>query len=179
MMTNWHVFNEPSWADNLEVVFGYERDIKGNQLLGKKYVLNPSSFFHSNQHLDYAVVLVTGEPGREWGYLDPTGHFRLKEMDRVNIIQHPNLNPKQIAIRENEVKKLTDEVFLHLADTDEGSSGSPALNDRWELVGLHHGWEYLKKYVPEAPEEFKLNEAIRIDVIWLDLEPKLREKGLM
>jgi len=56
----------------------------------------------------------------------------------VNIIQHPNGEPKQLAIRNNQVVDEL-ELFLHYrTDTDPGSSGSPVFNDQWEVVALHH-----------------------------------------
>ena len=59
----------------------------------------------------------------------------------VSIIQHPKGDPKQVALRKNEVIKLPDDEdrFLHYqTDTNPGSSGSPVFNDSWEVVALHH-----------------------------------------
>ncbi|MFN9660527.1 MAG: lipase family protein, partial [Cyanobacteriota bacterium] len=58
--------------------------------------------------------------------------------ETVNIIQHPNCEPKQMAIRHNQVVDAL-ELFLHYqTDTDPGSSGAPVFNDQWEVVALHH-----------------------------------------
>jgi endonuclease G, mitochondrial len=57
----------------------------------------------------------------------------------VNIIQHPNGEPKQLALRENKVTGLPENRFLHYrTDTAAGSSGSPVFNDQWDLIALHH-----------------------------------------
>src|SRR5262249_16458385 len=56
----------------------------------------------------------------------------------VNIIQHPQGRPKQVALRDNQVIDLLDDFLHYRADTEPGSSGAPVFNDFWELVGLHH-----------------------------------------
>jgi endonuclease G len=68
--------------------------------------------------------------------------------DMINVIQHPLGREKEIVIRNNQVLDLRtgngsgDEAmgpFIHYeADTEKGSSGSPVLNDQWEVVALHH-----------------------------------------
>ena len=56
----------------------------------------------------------------------------------LNIIQHPNGEPKQLALRANDLVDILD-IFLHYqTDTAPGSSGSPVFNDQWEVVALHH-----------------------------------------
>jgi endonuclease G len=56
----------------------------------------------------------------------------------VNIIQHPQGRPKQVALRDNQVIDLLEDFLHYRADTEPGSSGAPVFNDFWELVGLHH-----------------------------------------
>ena len=61
--------------------------------------------------------------------------------DPVNIVQHPKGELKQIAIRNNTLLDLPEDSgldkFAHYeTDTEQGSSGSPVLNDQWEV--LHH-----------------------------------------
>ena len=63
---------------------------------------------------------------------------KILEGEAINIIQHPAGRPKEIAFRNNRLVKLVDDdVMTYSTDTDRGSSGSPVLNDQWELVGLH------------------------------------------
>src|SRR6185369_4011734 len=56
----------------------------------------------------------------------------------MNIIQHPNGEPKQLALRENKLVDVLDRFVHYETDTAPGSSGSPVFNDQWECVGLHH-----------------------------------------
>src|SRR5207248_1603539 len=56
----------------------------------------------------------------------------------VNIIQHPNGGSMEVSLRFNQVVALEDKRIHYLADTEEGSSGSPVFDDSWRLVALHH-----------------------------------------
>ncbi|MFE8005330.1 trypsin-like serine peptidase [Streptomyces sp. NPDC057418] len=95
----------------------------------------------------------------------------------VNIIQHPRGEPKQLALRENQVIDMLDEFVHYACDTREGSSGSAIFNDQWEVAALHHS--AIPKtdtegrplsvdgtvWTPEAGEDqlaWKANEGVRI-----------------
>jgi endonuclease G, mitochondrial len=68
--------------------------------------------------------------------IEEEGKVVVKEA--VSIIQHPNGEPKQLAIRENRVVDILPDFVHYQTDTAPGSSGSPVLNDQWEVVALHH-----------------------------------------
>ena len=147
LMTNNHVLPTEDAADAASVRFGYQEqesgDISGVQQVG----LDPARFFVTSPEelLDYTVVAVRplpdghGAPGDELGTIPLIGRTgKILEGEPVNIIQHPEGRPKEIAFRNNQLVKLVDDdVMTYSTDTDHGSSGSPVLNDQWELVGLH------------------------------------------
>ena len=56
----------------------------------------------------------------------------------VNIVQHPNGEPKQLALRENQLVDVLENFLHYQTDTAPGSSGSPVFSDEWEVVALHH-----------------------------------------
>lgn len=56
----------------------------------------------------------------------------------VNIIQHPNGGAMEVSLRFNQVVAVREQRIYYLADTEEGSSGSPVFDDSWRLVALHH-----------------------------------------
>jgi endonuclease G len=58
--------------------------------------------------------------------------------ESLNIIQHPNGEPKQLALRENKLLDVLPQFLHYHTDTAPGSSGSPVFNDQWEVVALHH-----------------------------------------
>ena len=79
--------------------------------------------------------------------------------DFITIVQHPEGQKKQVALRDNRVVDVFDEFLHYEADTQPGSSGSPVFNDQWELVALHHA----SVPAPDHPELGKfVNEGIRV-----------------
>jgi V8-like Glu-specific endopeptidase len=140
LMTNNHVLKTAADAQRSCVQFNYEERPDGS-VRPRRFRLAPDELFITSAPLDYTVVAVSGskEPGATQGVLPligATGKALLGEW--LNIVQHPEGQTKRIAIRQN---RLSDELpkFLHYeADTNPGSSGSPVLNDQWEVVALHH-----------------------------------------
>lgn len=144
LLTNNHVLHSPTEAERSYVEFDYQAGLDGLPLQPVAFALAPAQLFVTDAELDFSVVAV--EPQSAGGNaLERFGFLRLIEQEGkvvlgelVNVIQHPNGEPKQLALRENEVVDLL-ELFLHYeTDTSPGSSGSPVLNDQWEVVALHH-----------------------------------------
>ncbi len=55
----------------------------------------------------------------------------------VNIIQHPGGDVKKAGLRNNLVLQTTDDEIHYFTDTRSGSSGSPVMDDAWQVIGLH------------------------------------------
>jgi endonuclease G len=147
LLTNHHVLPDTVAAASSAVEFGFEVDPDGRDRVGVAFLLRPDVLFltdPADDGLDFTLVAVapTGERGAD---LEPFGWNRAMEGDDpvlvrqyVNIIQHPQGRPKQVALRDNQVIDLLDDFLHYRADTEPGSSGAPVFNDYWELVGLHH-----------------------------------------
>jgi len=168
LLTNWHVFQTLKDTQDAKLRFNYQTDLFGNFLSAEEYELDGNSLFKSNEELDYAVVRVKGEAGLKWGYL------KIKALDiqleqKVNVIQHPAGGPKQIAMNDNEIKYVDDKVAQYITDTLPGSSGSPAFNDDWQIVALHHSGGNIPE--PSTNSIHFRNEGIRIGAILADLPP--------
>jgi endonuclease I len=126
------------------VEFNLQAGLDGAPLVPVVFPLDPQSFFATDAGLDFSVVAVKDDgdqPVRleefRWLPLDGSqGKVIVGEF--VNIIQHPDGEPKQLALRENQVVDLLDRFVHYLTDTARGSSGSPVCNDQWEVVALHH-----------------------------------------
>jgi endonuclease G, mitochondrial len=144
LMTNNHVLETISGSRSSAIEFNYQSDLDGKMRSSQTYELDPDTFFITDADLDYTIVAVKDgthdrQPLSSFGWnrlIEEQGKVILGEY--VNIIQHPSGEPKQLALRENQVVDLLDNFLHYLTDTAPGSSGAPVFNDQWEVVALHH-----------------------------------------
>ncbi|OXM71761.1 MULTISPECIES: DNA/RNA non-specific endonuclease [Amycolatopsis] len=141
LLTNHHVLGDAATAACSVVEFDYQDGPDGLPLPVKLFALDPRRFFAADQGLDFALVAVRAAVAA----LAPFGFNRLVEAegkaiigDYVTIVQHPNGERKQIALRENRIVDVLERFLHYETDTEPGSSGSPVFNDQWEVVALHH-----------------------------------------
>lgn len=146
MMTNNHVLGSRLDASQSELIFDFQLDRHGAPMATRRFALLPDEFFATNVELDFTLVAVS-EVAKDGGKLSAYGWNKLYgeegkavKDDPVNIIQHPLGQPKQLVLRSNRVVALPDNTpYIHYeTDTEPGSSGSPAYNDQWEVIALHH-----------------------------------------
>lgn len=199
LLTNQHVLESQDDLGRTIARFDCKRDPNGVELRGREYRLQTDFYYTSEAaKLDYALVRLQKQPlehlalngeGGDWSYLEmllkgkhrgylilSAGHsFRAK--DRVNIIQHPGGQPVKVVLTQNYVITATNAHSTrvqYVADTMDGSSGSPVFNQNWEVVALHHSG---KPYPPDSPREtlkkalerhFRANEGIPIQAILED-----------
>lgn len=156
LLTNEHVLPDADFAAECGVEMDYEANRFGPPRLPNLFRLAPERLFLADRDLDFALVAVEprgsrGTPIAGYGWLPlhrRLGKIAVTPNDYINIVQHPLGRAKEIVLRENRVLDLrtgneagADAIgaFLHYeADTEKGSSGSPVLNDQWEVVALHH-----------------------------------------
>ena len=146
LITNNHVLHSATEALHSDVEFNYQIGIDGLPVESRVFPLNPAAFFLTDRHLDYSLVAVGAVEEEEeeeelsqfgWSILtQEEGTIILGEW--LNIVQHPSGEPKQLALRENDLVDVLDDFLHYRTDTAPGSSGSPVFNDQWELVALHH-----------------------------------------
>jgi endonuclease G, mitochondrial len=190
LLTNNHVLSSVQEAVLAWAEFNYQSSTNGQMLQSFAYELDPMTFFITNESLDYSLVAVKersdSPPLSNFGWnslIEEQGKVILGEY--VNIIQHPEGEPKQVALRENQLVDLFDDFLHYRTDTAAGSSGSPVFNDQWEVVGLHHsGVPKMDAqgnvltidgsvWTPEMEENriaWVANEAIRISRIVEDIK---------
>ncbi len=201
LMTNHHVLETSRVARHSTVEFDFQRGADGRPLTVQSFSLDPETFFHAREELDYAIVAV--EPTNSDDV--PIGNYSFLELDPrlgkitlnepLNIVQHPLGEIKQVVLRENRLLDLPEDpdfVAHYEGDTEPGSSGSPVFNDTWEVVALHHSG------VPDTNDDGKIlnkngrvwrrgddpediswiaNEGIRISRLVSDLDATLRGVG--
>ncbi|MER5217368.1 endonuclease [Streptomyces sp. NPDC002838] len=183
LLTNNHVLRGKETAGRSTVAFAFQAGVDGRPLEPAVFQLEPQRFFVTDRQLDFSVVAVAGH-GARGEALSSFGRLALGEAqgkvvigEFVNIVQHPRGEPKQLALRENQVVDVLDRFLHYESDTDEGSSGSPVFNDQWEVVALHHsavpktdaeGRPLSIDGTPWAPEmgehrvAWRANEGVRI-----------------
>jgi endonuclease G len=162
LLTNHHVLPDAGTAAASGIEFNFEDGIDGQPLQPKLFAFDPGTFFLADEGLDFALVAVQGSPAD----LAPFGFNRMISAegkaiagDFVTIVQHPEGQKKQVALRDNRIVDVLDKFLHYAADTEPGSSGSPVFNDQWEVVALHHA----SVPAPDHPELGKfVNEGIRI-----------------
>ena len=162
ILTNHHVLPDAETAANSEIEFNFEDGVDGQPLQPRLFPLDPATFFLTDEDLDFALVAVKAGPQElaQFGF-NRTIRAEGKAIagDFVTIVQHPEGQKKQVALRDNRIVDVLDEFLHYEADTQPGSSGSPVFNDQWELVALHHA----SVPAPEHPELGKfVNEGIRV-----------------
>ena len=171
MLTNWHVFHNPQEAFESEVHFFYEYDVMGHPTKPVIFKFDNSKFFN-DEVLDYCLVGVKPMDVTNEFALSNIGYLYLDKglgklgdvnVEKLNIIHHPQGDYKQISIRENTFKGIEETKIFYETDTAQGSSGSPVFNDQWQVVGLHH--KSVGKVTPDGKYYEDINgKAIKPDV---------------
>lgn len=205
MMTNNHVLNNVNSASVATIQFDHALSVQGPPMQPKEFRLKPEVFFMTSdaKKLDYAVIAV--EPVNNEGYaVADRGWINLipdsgKAItgEPLNIIQHPAGEMMQIAIRENKALGPDGDFFIYTTDTKRGSSGSPVLNDQWQVAALHHagvpktdtagnwlrkdGLTYRENIDDPSSIDWIANEGVRISRIVANLKaqpitPEKKEK---
>ena len=134
LMTNNHVLETPEIARGSRAEFDFQ---EGGRTITVR--LQPDRLFITDERLDFTIVAcaMTGIAG-----IEPVALLRdpatVAVGERVNIVQHPAGRPKEVALHDNRVEEMFEEVIRYRTDTEPGSSGSSVFNNNWELVALHH-----------------------------------------
>lgn len=181
LLTNHHVaFADPAdprrFAAGSLAEFGFELGAAGAPARSATFRIE--RLLAAGESLDFAFVLVAPQSldGRDdlarFGQLPlirSTG--KVVKGEWVSIIQHPNGDLKQVALRENELVSVGDDFLTYLTDTAPGSSGAPVFNDSWQVIALHHS------AVPSQDGNgWVANEGVRISRIVAALAAR-REAG--
>ncbi len=191
MVTNNHVLPDENAARENLVQFGYATSDEGGIVAPIEFRFAPNELFLTSDREELDVTVVAVEPLNQrqekvqaFGWttlLDDDGTYR--DFERVNIIHHPEGQPKRVSLRQNFLVHSENRYVHYLTDTEHGSSGSPVFNDEWEVIAVHHGYtevtdqEEIQIYrrilgagAPGAGSKtLNINEGIRVDRIleWL------------
>ena len=144
MMTNNHVLRSAGDAATAVAQFDYvsRADLAAPQ--PTVFEFEPQRFFKTSRLLDFTVLAVAADGSAGAKLSDRPWNSLIRESGKalvgepVNIIQHPRGEPMQVAFRENTIVDRLEDFLHYETDTERGSSGSKACNDKWEIAALHH-----------------------------------------
>ena len=154
LMTNNHVLEDEATAERSVAEFGFQTGTNSIMV-----PIEPDRLFITDEDLDFTIV---GCDSSALDGVEPIPLMRnpatVTRNEPVNIIQHPDGRPKEVALTNNLVTRVRDTVIRYETDTEPGSSGSPVFNNTWDLTALHHAGITLSGGRAE-------NEGIRISAI--------------
>lgn len=144
VLTNHHVFSdEKSFRDPL-IDFDYAYGVDGRELDKITFGLDPGKFFYANEALDCALIGISSLDESKAHSISERGCLVLNPAtgkigvgDYATIIQYPDGNYQEIALRKNEILEINPTALIYVSDTSPGSSGSPVFNDQWQVIALH------------------------------------------
>jgi V8-like Glu-specific endopeptidase len=176
LLTNFHVLPSANAAANAKIEFDFEEDMTGNSKQIVSYSLESATFKSSPiTKLDYAYVKIQdnmAQPLSQWGFLETNTFSEPQAGEPINIIQHPNGETKQIALTYNEVIGVFEHRLHYLTDTEKGSSGSPAFDNDWKVIALHHAGKTAAEgglNIDKQGNKKAANEGILMKYIMADL----------
>ena len=210
MLTNQHVLKKEEYLQKAVVRFNYLSDAFNTPSTGELYTFQTDFYEYSPaEELDYALVRLNECPLKEKardyatlsdkslpklvhsgvhrGYLVIAPYF-ITQDEPVYIIQHPQGKTMKVVMTENHVTEDMKGSRVHyVADTMDGSSGSPVFNKQWEVVALHHSGgpypsestgETLKRFAKAWKGRWRFNEGITMAAILEDFKKKRIDKNL-
>ncbi|MEO1054720.1 MAG: serine protease [Bacteroidota bacterium] len=166
LMTNHHVFGEAEDTVSATIQFNFKSNKDGSANKPDEWVCDAKNLFKSDKSLDYAIVRLKPKSGKragkKWGYFNLSHETQLTNDQRLNIIQHPAGRHQQIVFRDNQLKAIESNLIQYLTDTDYGSSGSPVLDDDFNVIAIHSR----RVEDPKAKGSWYRNQGYRISKIY-------------
>jgi V8-like Glu-specific endopeptidase len=162
LITNHHVIATKEQAASAVIQCNYQVTPALLSAPVKEFKLAPDKGFATSESDDWTAVKVQGNPNTKWGAL-PLARATPRKDDWINIIQHPDGGPKQIALYDNLIVFVDDKIVQYLTDTLPGSSGSPCFDSEWQVIALHHSGGWLRE--PGTKQRYYRNEGIHINKV--------------
>jgi Trypsin-like peptidase domain/Effector-associated domain 1 len=170
ILTNHHNVVHPDYGNVASVVaeFDCEEGFKGEALVRKGRI---DAIVGAADH-DWAVIPL-GAPV-ERSALKLGTPFDIGIDDTVVIIQHPKGAYKQFSLEPLAIRFADEGRIQYVADTQQGSSGSPVFNDRMHVVALHHVEAEMTVKVDGKAETVWRNQGVHIGKVM----QALKERGI-
>lgn len=144
LLTNEHCVNSQSVCDTTVALFGYQETPNGDLVPGAQYEC--LKYEKSEYKWDFSLLKLAGRPGDDgWEPLRLCDR-PVEQGEQLMLIQHPSGRPKEYvegcevkAAKVEGRRNVTEKVDLsHDCDSERGSSGSPVLDAKRDVVAIHH-----------------------------------------
>lgn len=139
--------------------FDYEEGFSGKALVRKGQVDSIVSAADN----DWAIVTLDANVDRPALALGTA--YDIGVDDTVVIIQHPKGAFKQFSLEPLAIRHVDASRIQYVADTQQGSSGSPVFNSRMEVIALHHAEAETTVLVDGTSEVVWRNQGIHIEQV--------------
>lgn len=137
ILSNYHVlYDGERPAKGVSIWFNYELGSDGRPRDVDIYEGDVKSIIGDREH-DWAIIRSSKPFKSDYPIAQLRPTKPVMQGDFVYIIQHPEGRPKKIGLLHNQVVDVTRNHVQYLTDTLPGSSGSPVLNEFWQVVALH------------------------------------------
>jgi uncharacterized protein with NAD-binding domain and iron-sulfur cluster len=166
LLTNAHVLGNDERGvapEQARVGFEFPHDGVGKETFNVRQILRTSD------RLDYALAALAPairglRPFPLAGAPPPRPRPGDNSVERIYVIGHPLGGGLSFSLYDNHLLDLDDTLLHYYTATEPGSSGSPVLNQGWELVGLHHAGHRRMSRL-HGSGYYRANEGILIDQI--------------
>jgi hypothetical protein len=165
-LTCHHVLSDAAVAGFSALELDYFEQEDGSVAPTRRLALDPTRTFVTDELLDFTVVAIdhASLDDRERATIPlMVDHGTAIVGDHVNLIHHPRGGPMAVSLRHGRLANVLDSFIHYVADTEGGSAGAPVLDDRWQLIGLHHAKRH------GTPGAKWVGEAIRVKSIVAEL----------
>lgn len=181
LLTNHHVLHDIAAAANAWCIFNFQLGVEYTPLDTVGFRLDPKRLFVTSplrDGLDYTFVWIEAAASEQFGtVVMRRSAFTVHPGDFANVVQHPRGRLKELVLQDNQVMQDTGLMLHYASDTEGGSSGSPAFNNRWELIALHHASKRNAANLtinPKLPPPAYVNEGVKLSAIAADLERRVQ-----
>jgi V8-like Glu-specific endopeptidase len=166
LMTNHHVIENSTQAENTQCWFNYQLGANGKPLEATLVRSLKKGLFHTNPELDFTVVQLENPP--HFDHPLPLRSSLVARDSRVSIIQHPGGHFKKISMQNNFVEYIDGHTLQYTTSTEPGSSGSPVFDDDFNVVAIHHSGGMISE--PGTGRRYLRNAGSSMTAILEDLK---------
>ena len=166
LLTNHHnvVHDEYGALTGAVAEFDFQLGFQGDPLI-RRCLTDP---VEGDAEHDWAILKLDAPVNRP--ALRLGSQFDLALDDTLVIVQHPAGGFKQFALEPLAVRLVDENRVQYVADTQQGSSGSPVFNSRMDVVALHHAEAEATVDVDGVPTVVWRNQGIRISRVMVALD---------